>query len=58
MVRNVATLLPVVLPLKHLTDNDVTDVSTLGTAITFLYLLKWAGNPRFISAHFVLAELC
>jgi hypothetical protein len=36
--QSVASLLPVVLPLKHLTDNDVADVATLWTAITF-YLL-------------------
>jgi hypothetical protein len=36
--HSVATLLPVLLPLKRLTYNDVTDVATFGSAITF-YLL-------------------
>ena len=30
----VASLLPVLLPLKRLPDNDVTDVATFGTAIS------------------------
>ena len=66
MIRNVATLvatlvaslLPVVLSLKHLTDNDVTDVATLGTAITF-YLFSLVGRKsRFISAHLIPAAAC
>jgi hypothetical protein len=32
--HSVASLLPVLLPLKHLSDNDVTDVATCGTAIS------------------------
>ena len=37
--QSVASLLPVVLPLKLLIDNEVTDVATLGSAIIF-YLLE------------------
>jgi hypothetical protein len=49
----VATLLPVVLPLKRLIDNDVTDVATLRSSLINHLFALVRRKSRFMSAHFV-----
>jgi hypothetical protein len=50
--------LPVLLPLKLLTENDVTDVATLGSSIINQLFALVGRKSRFISAHFFPAAEC